>query len=241
MLVSGSFDEAVFLWDARSGRVMRSLPAHSDPVGGVGFSRDGTMVCSCAGDGLIRVWDTQTGQCLQTLVHDDRKPVTSVQFVPNSKFVLAWTLDSCVRLWDYAEGKCVKTYQGHENTRFSLSGTIGRYRDGGRDAFVVSGSEDGSLLAWDVGSKEVLWRAEAAHDGPVLGVDIWRARDGERAWLVSCGMDKTIRVWTEDGEERPLVNGNGNSNGAVEMDVDPGPVKTEPEDTIMETVEEFEA
>lgn len=53
MLVSGSYDEAVFLWDVRAGRQMRSLPAHSDPVGGVDFVRDGTLVVSCATDGLV--------------------------------------------------------------------------------------------------------------------------------------------------------------------------------------------
>jgi COMPASS component SWD3 len=55
MLVSGSYDEAVFLWDLRGRRLMRSLPAHSDPVGGVDFIRDGTLVCSCSTDGLVYV------------------------------------------------------------------------------------------------------------------------------------------------------------------------------------------
>lgn len=55
MLVSGSYDEAIFLWDLRARRQMRSLPAHSDPVGGVDFIRDGTLVCSCSTDGLMLV------------------------------------------------------------------------------------------------------------------------------------------------------------------------------------------
>ena len=53
ILVSGSYDEAVFLWDLRARKQMRSLPAHSDPVGGVDFIRDGTLVCSCSTDGLM--------------------------------------------------------------------------------------------------------------------------------------------------------------------------------------------
>ncbi|KAL8632503.1 hypothetical protein Q9189_001774 [Teloschistes chrysophthalmus] len=202
MLVSGSYDEAVFLWDVRTARVMRSLPAHSDPVGGVDFTRDGTLIVSCAGDGLIRIWDTATGQCLQTLVHEDRAPVSSVRFSPNMKFVLAWTLDSCVRLWNYVEGRCVKTYQGHKNEKFSLSGAFGVYGDeagevglGEKKAFAVSGSETGELLWWDVQSKVVLQR-ESGHEGCVLGVDTW----DQAGLLVSCGLDKTVRVWERMSE-----------------------------------------
>jgi COMPASS component SWD3 len=203
MLVSGSYDEAVFLWDVRSGRCMRQLPAHSDPVRGVDFAADGTMMVSCSTDGLIRIWDSGTGQCLRTLVDEDRKGVTSVCFTPNGRFVCAWTLDECVRLWNYAEGRCVKTYQGHVNKEFSLGGVVGEYVWGdGRDgAFVASGSEDGDVVVWDVSSKELLWRGEG-HRDVVLSVD-W-VRVGERGLLVSVGKDRDVRVWVEDVDEKLL-------------------------------------
>lgn len=238
ILVSGSYDEAVYLWDVRTQRILRSLPAHSDPVGGVDFIRDGTLIASCSGDGLIRIWDTGTGQCLRTLVHEDNAAVTSVRFSPNGRYVLAWTLDGCVRLWDYVEGRCVKTYQGHTNRKFSIAGAFGVYGGGSHGgggniappataddddddtspasapipekAFVVSGSEDGDLITWDVVSKAILQRIVKAHDDCILGVDTWNGTgtgnghgtggDGRRR-MVSVGLDRTVRIWVEQLQE----------------------------------------
>jgi COMPASS component SWD3 len=53
MLVSGSYDEQLIVWDVRSARPMLHLPAHSDPVSGVDFVHDGTLIVSCSSDGLM--------------------------------------------------------------------------------------------------------------------------------------------------------------------------------------------
>ncbi|KAM0704714.1 hypothetical protein Q7P35_007500 [Cladosporium inversicolor] len=231
VLVSGSYDEAVFLWDVRTARVMRSLPAHSDPVSGVDFVRDGTLAASCSSDGLIRIWDTGTGQCLKTLVHEDNAPVTSVRFSPNGKYVLAATLDSSLRLWNYVEGRCVKTYQGHKNIKYSIGVCFGTYtataeaRAGANEqkegadeqqqkqwALAACGSEDGSTVLWDVNSKEVLQRLQG-HEGVVLGVDVC-AQDGA---VATCGIDKTIKIWRRR-KAGPAVNGQARSGaGYVEV------------------------
>ncbi|KAK5950224.1 WD domain protein [Knufia fluminis] len=244
MLVTGSYDEAVFLWDVRSARVMRQLPAHSDPVSGVDFVRDGTMVCSCASDGLIRIWDAGTGQCLKTLVDEDRKAVTAVRFSPNGRYVLAWTLDSSIRLWRYLGtdgGGCVKTYQGHKNTQYSLGGTIGEYDAVDdetsmtkREAFVASGSEDGDVFVWDINTKDILWRG-SGHRDVVLSIDWARVKDG-RGLLVSVGRDRELRVWIEDTEAKPVVDGEAMQKEDVDIQGHMVQLEIKREDTEMDGV-----
>ena len=142
-----------------------------------------------------RIWDTATGQCLRTLVHEDNAPVVGVRFSPNGKYVLAWTLDNSIRLWNYIDGRCVKTYQGHRNEKYSMGGAFGNYgHPSATFAFIASGSEDGSIWMWDVGTKTVLQRLEGAHEGVVFSVDT----HSERPWLVSGGADRTVRVWQCD-------------------------------------------
>jgi COMPASS component SWD3 len=167
-------------------------------------------------------------------VHEDNAPVTSARFAPNGRFVLAHTLDSAVRLWNYVEGRVCKTYQGHTNQRHSLGGAFGVYgadafprdkltrsgvsrqRTGGAAewAFVVSGSEDGEIVFWDMNSKEVLQRLKG-HEGVVLGVD---THPSERR-IVSCGLDKTVRVWVCDAEGEEVGDAPVKDEGGGEAQV----------------------
>ena len=77
----------------------------------------GTLIVSCSYDGLSRVWDTQSGQCLKTLIDESNPPVSFVKFSPNGKYILSGTLDNRLRLWNFQTGKCLKTYEGHKNEK----------------------------------------------------------------------------------------------------------------------------
>ncbi|EPE07118.1 wd repeat containing protein 5 [Ophiostoma piceae UAMH 11346] len=225
ILASGSYDEAVFLWDVRAGRLMRSLPAHSDPVSGIDFCCDGTLVVSCSTDGLIRIWDTGTGQCLRTLLllNEDNPAVANVCFSPNGRYVLAFNLDSCIRMWDYVAQPSIvkKTYQGHTNKQFSIGGCFGvlAQKEGkeGKETkesrpFVAAASEDGDVVLWDVGTKAIIQRLRGAHrDGVCFWVDVCGAT------MVSCGKDGWINVYRHDEYEDEEEQDEPENAGSAEL------------------------
>lgn len=127
--------------------------------------------------------------------------MTNVCFSPNGRYILAWTLDSCIRLWDYVLGTCLRTYQGHENKKYSLGGTFGV---SGKESFIVSGSEDGNIVLWDVKTKAVVQRL-LAHDDVVCWVDTFP----ETNMIASGGMDRNIHIWVDvGGNQEPFGNMN---------------------------------
>lgn len=72
-----------------------------------------------------------------------------------------------------------------------------------QSAFIASGSECGSIFLWDVSSKNIMQKLEG-HDGPVLSVDTHPTEP----WIVSAGLDKSIRIWKmEDEPPAPVTDG----------------------------------
>ena len=161
-------------------------------------------------DGLVRIWDTSTGECLKTVYAEGNPPVGGVRFSPNGRFVLSSTLDSKMRLYDVSGGhergtfgnerlhnnpqprggKCSKTYAGHVNTKFCAFAAF--LSSNPRRQCVVSGSEDGKVYMYDLQSRLITQTLEG-HQDAVLAVD---AHDSLEL-IGSGGMsnDKFIRFW----------------------------------------------
>lgn len=55
-----------------------------------------------------RLWNTDDGQCLMTLLDENNRAVSFVKFSPNGEYLLAGTLDDTIRLWNSQTGKCSK-------------------------------------------------------------------------------------------------------------------------------------
>ncbi|MBF8276457.1 MAG: hypothetical protein HW390_1530 [Candidatus Brocadiaceae bacterium] len=66
MIASGSDDKTVRVWDANTGKLLRTLEGHGDTVQSVSFSYDSRMIASGSVGGTVKVWYTETGAELQS-------------------------------------------------------------------------------------------------------------------------------------------------------------------------------
>jgi WD40 repeat protein len=128
LVVSGSDDGTVRLWDAATGALQLTLEGHSNRViTSVAFSPDGKLVASGSADGTVRLWDAATG-ALQLTLAGHSNYVTSVAFSPDGKLVVSGSHDGTVRLWDAAMGALQPTLAGHSDitklVAFSLSSNV---------------------------------------------------------------------------------------------------------------------
>ena len=63
LLVSGSYDKSIRLWDVQTGGDIREFHNHDDPVQSVSISADCTRVASASWR-AVTLWNAQTGGCL---------------------------------------------------------------------------------------------------------------------------------------------------------------------------------
>lgn len=141
-LASCSYDRLVKLWDAATGKELKTLKDHSDSVFGVAFSPDGRLIASAAADRAVKVWDVATGRRLYTL-GEATDWVYAVAWSPQGNQLAAGGVDKSIRVWEAtpAGSRLIRSAFAHEGaiTRLVYA------RDG---KALYSLSEDRTAKAW---------------------------------------------------------------------------------------------
>jgi WD40 repeat protein len=222
--------KGVQLWDAASGREVRTLTGPRDLVTAVAFSPDGQQVAAGGRENLLWLWDAQTGRCLHTLAGHTGS-VDSLAFTPDGTRLASAGLDRTVRFWEVGSGRelpALRRVLGRpiqlafspQGQTQALLGADLELWDGAGDQpprrvgppglrpRAAAFSPDGALIAEAGGNVVSVWDVKTGqarfsyfgHTGPVLGVAY--SADGSR--LASCGRDQTVRVW--DGRTGHLLS-----------------------------------
>jgi WD40 repeat protein len=104
-IVSGSGDNTLRLWDAKSGQLIgQPLKGHVGIVSTVAFSPDGSHIVSGSRDAMMRLWDGRLGQPIGQPLRGHSDSVSSVAFSPDGSHIVSGSLDGTLRIWPVFEG-----------------------------------------------------------------------------------------------------------------------------------------
>lgn len=120
------------------------LKGHTDKVESAAFSPDGKRIVSSSEDGTIRIWETETGTLLDTIIVGTT--IYSVSFSSDGSFIVSAT-NCAIIVWDLASKQPVKYLPVDndlvESAYFSPDGSL-----------IVSATIYKGIIIWDVASKQ---------------------------------------------------------------------------------------
>ena len=121
--------------------IIDSYTGHSDWISSCAISHDNKFIVSGSYDKTLKVWDSETGNCIRTLSGNSGS-VYSCAISHDNKFIVSGSDDNTLKVWDSETGNCIRTLSGN-------SGSVSSCAISHDNKFIVSGSDDKTLKVWD--------------------------------------------------------------------------------------------
>ncbi|KAI8828050.1 WD40-repeat-containing domain protein, partial [Chytriomyces cf. hyalinus JEL632] len=142
ILLSGSYDGSIKLFNAESGKMVRSLAAHDLTVWAIAAEESTSRFFSAGSDGKIKVWELEGENTCLKVLNDHQRKVYSLQ-ISDGRLYSA-SSDGKIKIWSTESMECLSTIQAHSDCINSL---VLYDRDATK---MVSVSSDSTLKLWDL-------------------------------------------------------------------------------------------
>ncbi|OCK76231.1 WD40 repeat-like protein [Lepidopterella palustris CBS 459.81] len=178
ILVTGSYDATVKVWDIESGEEIRTLKGHTQGIRCLQF--DDSRLLTGSLDSTIRVWNWRTGDCVKVL-HGHDQGVICLHWMNN--ILASGSIDNTIKIWNFQNG-----------TKFTLRGHtdwVNAVKIDPASRTVFSASDDRTVRLWDLDTHTCLKTFGPHHTGQIQQVlplppefevdeDLFRDQDQER-------------------------------------------------------------
>lgn len=189
VLVTGHNYEGIHFLDWKNKKEVGSLQLTKAAV--FDLQHLGDILFVATGEGTVLVVDIGRLSVL-TRIKVSEKSARSIAIHPVKGELAVGYSDNYIRVFDLENYQLKFEYLAHQSSVFTL-----RYTPDG--SFLLSGSRDARLKAWDVSASYKLAEEVVAHMYAINHIEF--SPDGKH--FVTCSLDKSIKVW--DAEELRLL------------------------------------
>jgi platelet-activating factor acetylhydrolase IB subunit alpha len=206
VVVSGSEDGSIKVWDHESGDYLKTLKGHTNTVNSLDFNASGEYLASCSTDLSIKLWDFSTYSCLRTLRGHDHTiscirfllpPKNETQKAQLQGYLVSASRDHTVKVWDAETGFCEHTLSEHSDWVRCLAVKEGLFCSSGNDSTIfVHDANSRDKVGELRGHEHVVESLAFLNSGPD-----GNKNEAARGYLASGGRDRTVRLWNITSSE----------------------------------------
>lgn len=186
VIVCGSNDNMVWMWNAVNGKCMQVFSGHVGPVTCGGFTHDGKMIVSAGEDGSLIVWGPRAGKLRHKfegeLFHGE-VPITCMGIHSSQNLIATGGADGDLLVVSTESNKIVNRFKeahGESIECVAFSNVM---------SYVATGSMDSKLKVWDL--KTGTKRVECKHDD---GITVLRWHS-TKPYVIGGGVDSRLKMW----------------------------------------------
>jgi WD40 repeat protein len=134
------------------GICMSTLKGHKERITCLNITPDGLMLLSGSTDGIIKLWDTRTFNCLLTIKGDEF--IEYADITPDGNFGIIFAGTDKLKFWDFTTGECLQSIK----TEYldSISTNIKRVRICIDKSYAVLFNNNYNLELWDLGTGKLV-------------------------------------------------------------------------------------
>ncbi|KAL9656666.1 hypothetical protein ABK040_002937 [Willaertia magna] len=160
---SCSDDGTVKVWDFTTYSVDKTLSGHGSDVRCCDWHPRNSLIASGAKDYLIKLWDAKSGQNVATL-HGHKNTIFNIKWNMNGNWLLSCSKDQLIKMYDIRYLKEFQTFKGHNREVTCLAWHPHH------ETLFASGSYDGNIIFWIVGTETPQAKIKGAHDSAVWDI-----------------------------------------------------------------------
>lgn len=102
----------VWIYDTNTDKEIALYPGEGWGITSLTYSPDGSTLTSGSADGIIRIWNTITGE-IQQEIDAHWRSIRSLAFNSDGTILASASRDRTIRLWNPQTGELIHTLRGH--------------------------------------------------------------------------------------------------------------------------------
>jgi eukaryotic-like serine/threonine-protein kinase len=200
VIISGSADGTIKVWEARTGALTQTLEESGNEVVSVAFSADGKLLAvglsGSGGQGAAIILDSSSGKLGEVRQKLTENNINTVAISPDGTTLAIGNISGTLKLWEIASGSVKQTLEGQDVQTRSVA-----FSPDGKS--VVGGGYGNTVKIWDA-ETGALRRTLSGHTSEILAVAF--SPDGKT--VASGSFDYTARLWdSETGALKRTLTG----------------------------------